>query len=146
MKEQIMSEIVIQAPLAAVWKVLADFAYYPNWSPTIQQFEGIPEEGKQTKVWLQQPGGTRIKMNPIFLRIAKEQEIRWKGKLFLAGLFDGEHYFVLKPLANGQTLLIQGELFSGVLVPFLRKMIKGNTLAGFNLFNQALKKEVEGSL
>ena len=46
-------------------------------------------------------------------------------------------------LPNGQTLFIQGELFSGILVPLLKKMIDGETKRGFVLFNEALKDRIE---
>ena len=82
-------------------------------------------------------------MNPVFLKIEKDKELRWKGKLGISGIFDGEHYFVLQVISVEQTKLIQGEIFSGILVPFLKKMIHGNTLAGFEAFNAALKQRVE---
>ena len=82
-------------------------------------------------------------MNPVFLKIEKDKELRWKGKLGISGIFDGEHYFVLQVISVEQTKLIQGEIFSGILVPFLKKMINGNTLAGFEAFNAALKQRVE---
>ncbi len=143
MKEILETQVIIDAPAAAVWKVLSDFAAYPQWSPSVRQFEGTPVVGKRTKVLLQQPGGTSIKMNPVFLKIEKDKELRWRGKLGISGIFDGEHYFVLQVISAEQTKLIQGEIFSGILVPFLKKMIHGNTLAGFEAFNAALKQRVE---
>ncbi|MFD2553325.1 SRPBCC domain-containing protein [Sphingobacterium tabacisoli] len=144
MKRKIETTILIDAPIAAVWSVLIDFTSYPVWSPTIQNFDGIPKVGQRTKVLLQQPGGMRITMNPVFLKLETNREIRWKGRLWIDGIFDGEHYFIVEPVANGQTRLIQGELFSGILIPFLKKMIDVDTKNGFVLFNAALKAEVEG--
>ena len=143
MKEILETQVIINAPAAAVWNVLSDFSAYPQWSPSVRQFEGTPVVGKRTKFLLQQPGGTSIKMNPVFLKIEKDKELRWKGKLGISGIFDGEHYFVLQVISAEQTKLIQGEIFSGMLVPFLKKMIHGNTLAGFEAFNAALKQRVE---
>ena len=146
MKAQIETQIIINSSKEEVWKVLTDFKSYPDWSPTIKEFEGIPQTGKRTKVLLSQPGGTSIKMNPIFLQINKPKELRWKGKLGINGIFDGEHYFILKEISENKVLFIQGEKFSGILVPFLRKMIEGNTSAGFTQFNDAIKKRVEEKL
>ena len=146
MKEQIESQIIINAPAAAVWKVLVDFKAYPMWSPTIKEFYGNPTVGERTKVLLSQPGGTSMKMNPVFLRIDANKELRWKGRLLMNGIFDGEHYFILKPISDNETILIQGEMFSGILVPFFKKMIHGNTKKGFEIFNEALKDRVESRL
>lgn len=146
MKEQIESQIIINAPAAAVWKVLVDFNAYPMWSPTIKEFYGNPTVGERTKVLLSQPGETSMKMNPVFLRIDANKELRWKGRLLMNGIFDGEHYFILKPISDNETILIQGEMFSGILVPFFKKMIHGNTKKGFEIFNAALKERVESRL
>jgi len=146
MKEQIEVQITINVPVEVIWKVLSDFKSYPQWSPTIAEFYGEPQVGKRTKVLLTQPGGTGIKMNPIFLKIAENKELRWKGSLFVKGLFDGEHYFLIKRISQNQSQLIQGECFSGLLIPFFKKMIHGNTKKGFELFNKALKERVESGL
>lgn len=146
MKELIESQIIINAPAAAVWKVLVDFNAYPMWSPTIKEFYGNPTVGERTKVLLSQPGETSMKMNPVFLKIDANKELRWKGRLLMNGIFDGEHYFILKPISDNETILIQGEMFSGILVPFFKKMIHGNTKKGFEIFNEALKDRVESRL
>src|SRR5690606_27645194 len=146
MKEQIESQIIINAPAEAVWAVLSDFQAYPEWSPSIAEFYGTPQVGKRTQVLLTQPGGTSMKMNPVFLKIDANQELRWKGKLLINGIFDGEHYFILKRVSSQQTQLIQGEIFMGILVPFFKKMSHGNTKRGFQLFNAAIKKRVASRL
>lgn len=146
MKEQIETQIIIDAHIEAVWAVLSDFKAYPEWSPTIAEFFGNPEVGKRTKVLLGQPGGTSMKMNPVFLKIEPNKELRWRGSLMINGIFDGEHYFILQNAGNNKTLLTQGEMFSGILVPFLKKMIQGNTKKGFELFNAAIKERVEARL
>src|SRR5690606_2451688 len=146
MKEPIESQIIINAPAEAVWAVLSDFQAYPTWSPSIAEFYGNPQVGQRTQVLLTQPGGTSMKMNPIFLKIDANQELRWKGKLLINGIFDGEHYFILNRISNNQPQLIQGEIFTGILVPLFKKMIHGNTKKGFELFNAAIKERVESRL
>ncbi len=145
MKTAIETTIRIQAPITLVWNILTDFQKYPAWSPTIKEFKGIPKEGSRTKVLLSQPGGSSITMNPIFLAIKPNLELRWKGSLLIKGIFDGEHYFLLREIEDEITELVQGEKFSGILVPFLKKMIHGNTKKGFELFNQAIKERAEAS-
>ncbi|MGH2735621.1 MAG: SRPBCC domain-containing protein, partial [Actinomycetota bacterium] len=59
------------------------------------------------------------------------------------GLFDGEHRFTLEPTNGGGTRVVQGERFSGALVPLLRRSLDDGTLAGFRAMNEALKRRVE---
>jgi hypothetical protein len=61
----------------------------------------------------------------------------------IPGLFDGEHFFKLEPKSNTQVVFHQGEVFSGLLVPFLRRSLDGATKQGFVAMNEALKREAE---
>ncbi len=80
---------------------------------------------------------------PIVLRHSVGREFRWKGKLLVPGLFDGEHYFGLAPAADGSTHFTHGEHFSGLLVPLFRSALDRGTKAGFEAMNVALKQRVE---
>ncbi|MGE8378757.1 MAG: SRPBCC family protein [Sphingobacterium sp.] len=140
--KKIETSTMIRATVAQVWQVLTDFKTYPVWSPTIKSFEKDPVLGQRCSVMLEQPDGFKIKMNPRFLRIDSNRELRWKGELIIPGIFDGEHYFILEQMEEGQVRLIQGELFSGLLIPFCGKLLL-TTRQGFELFNAALKQRVE---
>lgn len=144
MKRAIVTSIVIPQSVENVWKTLLDYKSYIEWSPTVQPSADFPEVGKHLKVLLKQPNGFKITMNPVILRKEENKELRWKGRLFIKGLFDGEHYFILNALDANTTEFTQGENFSGILVPFMKKMIDEDTFKGFELFNQALKKRMEG--
>ena len=60
----------------------------------------------------------------------------------MPGLFDGEHYFKIEPLEDGKVRFIQGEKFTGVLVPFMGGLID-NAKIGFDEMNIALKEKAE---
>lgn len=142
--KNIETSILIDATVEDVWRVLSEFEAYSLWSPTIKQFDRQPVVGKRCKVLLEQSNGFKIKMNPKFLVIERNRELRWKGDLFIPGIFDGEHYFKLEQVAAGRIRFVQGELFSGLLVPFLGKLLI-ETRHGFDLFNKAIKTRVEGN-
>ena len=57
-------------------------------------------------------------------------------------IVDGEHYFILEYLDKHTTKIIQGEKFSGLLVPLVGKMLD-NTEKGFQLMNESIKHECE---
>lgn len=145
MNRAIQTKILIHSPVDTVWEALMDYRYYPEWSPTIQPVANFPAVGHRLKIKLRQPNGFSITMNPQILVKDEPTELRWRGRLFFQGLFDGEHYFILREVDAYTTEFIQGENFSGLLVPFMHRMIDKDTLSGFDLFNQALKKRVERS-
>ena len=70
------------------------------------------------------------------------KEIRWVGRVLVPGLFDGEHYFKIEPLEDGKVRFIQGEKFTGVLVPFMSGLIDSAKI-GFEEMNVALKERAE---
>ena len=84
-----------------------------------------------------------MRFHPIVLTAEPNRELRWKGKLLLPGLFDGEHYFTLEPKSEGELTFRQGEVFTGLLVPLFRRSLDGSTKQGFVAMNEALKLEAE---
>jgi hypothetical protein len=62
--------------------------------------------------------------------------------LGINGIFDGEHYFIIEFLENDKTKFIQGEKFSGLLVPLVGTMLD-KTQKGFQLMNESIKNECE---
>jgi hypothetical protein len=79
---------------------------------------------------------------PTILNLELNKEFRWKGKLGITGIFDGEHYFILEYLNKDKTKFIHGEKFSGLLVPLVGKMLD-KTQKGFQLMNESIKNECE---
>lgn len=136
------TEITINAPVSQVWGVLMDFEQYPNWNPFLREITGEAKVGTQLTNTIQSNEKKTMQFKPEVLVVEKDQEFRWKGKLFVSGLFDGEHYFILKE-ENGKTLLIHGENFTGLLSGVLLKMIEEDTEKGFHAMNLALKNRVE---
>jgi len=142
----IYTEILITAPAEKVWKVFSDFAKYPEWNPFIKSLKGSPAVGKTIEVFLQPPGNKGMLFKPKVLVFREGKEFRWIGKLMGGGVFDGEHAFILKDNGNGSCTFIQYERFRGILIPFMKKMLEGSTLSGFQQMNEALKKRCEGEI
>ena len=139
----IKTEVVIKASTEKVWSVLMDHANYPKWNPFIKQISGSTKEGEYLSATLKSGDNKPMKFKPIVLTNSLNKEFRWKGKLFINGLFDGEHYFLLEKIDDNHTRFIQGENFTGLLSGLLFKMIGKDTESGFNDMNLALKKVVE---
>lgn len=131
----------IEASPERVWQILTDIGSYPEWNPFIIEGTGQLRPGARLELKMQPPGGKTMAFRPTVLRVDPERELRWLGRLFVPGLFDGEHWFRLGVEGEG-TRLQQGEQFSGLLPHFL-----GQTLArtedGFKALNTALKERAE---
>lgn len=143
MKKEIRTKILIAASPEKVWSILTDFKNYPNWNPFIKSLTGEVAVGKTIVAKLSPPNSSAMTFKPKVLVFDKNKEFCWLGNLFFRGLFDGEHKFELKDNQDGTTTLIQSEKFSGILVPFLAKMLDTNTVEGFKLMNQKLKELAE---
>jgi hypothetical protein len=140
---KIETVIHIHRPLKQVWEALTDFSSYPEWNPFITSISGEPYPGNRITVSASLPGKREMQFRPVILKSEPLSELRWKGKLFFKGLFDGEHYFILKQLPNGSTALYHGEIFSGLLPPVMKSVLR-KTEAGFKKMNVALKERCEG--
>lgn len=145
-ERRIEASIEIDAPPKRVWALLTNFALMPTWNPFIKSISGNLAKGARLSVHIAPPGKSGMRFNPKALSVRPERELRWLGHLLIAGLFDGEHYFLLDPLVDplgeSRTRLTQGEKFSGLLVGLLSGALSA-TEAGFRAMNTALKQEVE---
>lgn len=141
MSNAIETEILIQAAPDRVWAALMDFPAYPSWNPFILAIEGKAEPGETLRVTMRPPGGKPQTFKPKVLRADPPEAFVWRGSLPIPGLFTGEHSFQLTRAGDG-TRLRHSESFSGILVPFLRKMLV-RTEEGFNQMNAALKARAE---
>ncbi|WP_290797975.1 SRPBCC domain-containing protein [Flavihumibacter sp. UBA7668] len=142
MNKEIKTEIILNGTKEKVWKVLTDFASYPEWNPFIVQIEGHVTEGTRLKNTLLN-GGKKYQFNPVLLTVERGESFSWLGSLFFKGLFDGLHSFKLEDAGNGQVKLIHSERFSGLLSGYILKKIGNDTRNNFVKMNQALKERVE---
>lgn len=136
------TSIDIAASPARVWSILTDFAAYPQWNPFIIRVAGVPEVGGRLVVTIQPPGRKAMMFRPVVLAATPDVELRWRGRLLMPGLFDGEHAFRLNP-AGGGCRLDHGEVFSGLLAGLLGGTLPA-TRRGFIAMNEALKARAEG--
>ena len=144
MMQRIATTIDIAAPAHTVWRILTDFAAYPDWNPFIRRLSGELLVGSRLEVTLQPPGRRPMSFRPVVQRVEPERELRWRGRVLLPGLFDGEHAFVIHPRGGGCRLHHE-ETFNGLLVPLFSRML-ADTEQGFVAFNVALQRRAEGRL
>ncbi len=137
-KYSINTVLEISAPPPQVWRVLTDFPSYPTWSPFVREIDGVATEGARIRAVIGPIGKRPSTFTPLLLRVDANRELRWKGRVLAPGVFDAEHFFVLRPSGDG-TLLTHGENFSGLLVPFFKGFLD-ETRASFVAMNEALAR------
>jgi hypothetical protein len=136
----IATVVEIDAPPERVWEVLIDLPAYPEWNPFIVAASGKVAVGETLSLSMVLPGYDPITISPRLLIVEPGRELRWKGRLVLPGLFDGEHAFILTPLADGRTRVDHTESFAGLLLPVLRSFIFDATVEAFHKLDAALAK------
>ena len=142
---ELRTEIDIRATAEDIWKILMDFERFPEWNPFVRSITGEAKGGAGLKVRIEPEGGMGMTMTPMVIAAVETKKFAWKGKLLFAGLFDGQHEFILEDEGDGRTKFVHREEFSGILVPILWPMLEKNTTRGFNDMNAALKKRAEGN-
>jgi hypothetical protein len=146
MKKSLYSEIEIDASAEKIWRILMDFAAYPDWNPFIRRISGKAAVGEKLEAYLEPSGARGMTFKPIVLAADENRELRWLGKILVSGLFDGEHFFQIEPVADGKVRFVQGENFSGVPVRLFAKSLDADTLRGFGEMNEALKTRAEAEM
>lgn len=141
--KNIETEIVINASIKKVWEILMDFREYPLWNPFILNIEESLKKDEGLSILIKSGENKSMEFQPTILKRKLEEEFRWLGHLYVKGLFDGEHYFLLESEGKQKTKFIHGESFSGIMSSFILKMIKEDTIKGFQSMNNALKERAE---
>ena len=142
MTAAITTQIDIDASPAAVWRVLTDFAAYPQWNRFMPSIVGEPVVGSKLAVTVIPQGKPPITFRPTVQQAVVAKHFAWLGHLRFPGLFDGVHEFVLEPVGAG-TRLIHRESFTGILTWLVLALIRKATEAGFHEMNRALKARAE---
>jgi len=141
-RNEIHTEVQIDATAQEVWDVLTDFPSYGEWNPGFESAEGRAEVGTTLHITFARTGGRTMTMHPTVLVADPGREFRWIGRLLMPGIFDGEHRFVIREDKPGRVTFVQEERFRGILVPFLRRMIEVDTAGTFVKVNEALAARV----
>lgn len=133
----------IDAPPEPIWNALIDLARYHEWNPFIREARGTPAVGARIHVRPKLSLPLPVVFRPEIVVCDKERELRWRGSFIHPWLGGGEHSFTLEPAGDGRTILVQREVFTGLLPPLLAGRLAPEVRKGFLAMNRALKERVE---
>jgi len=109
----------------------------------VREAAGTVATGARLKVKIQLPVQAPMTFTPTVTEVVSERAFRWRGKLLVRVLFDGEHIFEIDPNDDGRCDFVHRERFSGLLVALLWRLLEALTRSGFEEMNAALKARAE---
>lgn len=127
----------IQAPPAAVWQFLTDTDRYEDWNPFMPRLSGRLAAGERLTLTVR-PGKRAMTFRPTVLAVEDGAVIRWRGRLGVRGLVNGEHELRLEPIPDGGTRFVQRETCTGLFVPMMLRVLD-DAATGFAAMNAALQ-------
>ena len=140
---ELKTQIEIAAPPSLAWSVLTDFARYPAWNPFIIEVSGSARENATIDYRFEFPRGVRVRTKARILRAEPERELRWTAHFVSSSLFNGEHYFVIKPTSGSSFVFHHGEIFSGGLLPVALPVLQRSGPPIYRGLTAAFKARVE---
>ena len=141
--KELRTEIEIRSSPEKVWKIITDFEKYDQWNPFIRKIIGEAKEGSKIEIHIETPGGKSRKYAPTITKVDERRELRWVGKSSLPGILKGEHIFTVERLQPERVLLVNRELFDGLLTSVFGKSLDDDVLKGLEEMNKALKEMAE---
>ncbi|MFN0248323.1 MAG: SRPBCC family protein [Kofleriaceae bacterium] len=130
----------VQASPDAIWAILTNASNYTQWNSTVTSLEGDIRTGEKLKL--------RVTLDPkrtFSPKVTKLEanEMVWSDGF--APMFRGVRTFTLTPKANGATEFVMEEVFSGAMLPLIKKSLPDFAPA-FEAFARDLKRAAEGGV
>jgi hypothetical protein len=141
--KEIYTEIDIKASPEKAWKILTDFNNFPQWNPFIHKINGDPKVGTKLKIHLHTLTGKNRTYRPTVTKVEPNCELRWSGKSFIPGIFNGERIFILEPLKTNHVRFIHREIFTGLGAALAGDRLDKDMYQSFVEMNNAFKEKVE---
>ncbi len=141
---EIRDEIEINVPIEKVWAAIIDFESYKNWNSQLTFLGGSVKPNGKLHLKLSAAGAKPYEFKPDISYWQEKKQFAWIAKTGLPRIFDGEHFFELKDLGNGKTLLTNREEYRGVLSQLFKQLPMMKTAPdGFRKMNSELKNFLE---
>ena len=142
----VSTEIKIRAKPEKVWDVLTKFSDYEEWNPVMTRIIGEANLGKKIEVHIHTIKGKNRIYRPTITKFDINKELRWQGRSFLPGIFEGERIFEIKEISSEEISLIHLEVFRGIGVKLLGNRLDEDLQQSFEAMNIALKARAESKV
>jgi len=144
-EREIEETIEIAASPSEIWWQLTNFEGYPDWNPFIIRAEGKVSEGSRVAVTIKPDSMPALTLRPKIIVVDPERQLRWRGRMGVPNLFDGEHIFLIESMGVDRVCFKQRERFSGIFAPGTLNVIEGRLRKSFRAMNDALRQRAEAA-
>jgi hypothetical protein len=140
---ELRAEIQIAAPIDRVWRVLTYFDHWKDWNPMVNQASGSASVRSKLNITMRGPDSKdAMKYQPTVLEVNPPKSLRWRATMMSGLMFTNDRVFELKD-KNGETVFINREVFSGLMVPLFWKKMNQFVVPMLEKMNKALKDKME---
>lgn len=130
----------IAASPGRIWALLTDARGFPSWNSTVTSLKGDIALGQRLE--LRVPLDPKRTFRPRVTKLEEDREMEWSDGM--APMFKGVRRFLLTPRGDGVTEFEMTEVFSGVMLPLIKKSLPDFGPA-FETYAADLKRAAEGS-
>jgi hypothetical protein len=141
--KEINTELEIMASSERVWQVLTDFPNFGKWNPVIIEINGKAKVNTKLEIHLKTRSGKSRIYKPTITKLEQNHELRWLGKSFFPGIFNGERIFTIDSIGASNVLFFHREIFTGVGAYLAGDRLENDIRHTLNEMNVALKKQAE---
>lgn len=135
------TEIIINAPIEAVWKELTDFNAMPTWSKSLQRVEGVFKKNEKVRVHFMDDKGKVGIYKHTLVYFEEGQRFGWSDSI-IVGLKDN-HTYALTNISENKTRLVNSDRITGISCLLVGNMAMNFMLKNYTEFNAALKLRIE---
>ena len=141
----IETNIIVDSKPNKIWAILTKFEEYELWNPFMTKVVGNAILGSKIEVNIKTISGKQRTYFPIITKCEINRELRWKGKSFLPGIFDGERIFVIEETNDNRVSFLHKEVFKGLGVKLVGDKLDQDLRESFVMMNKALKVRAEST-
>ena len=141
----IETDIMVDSNPNKIWDILTNFKEYELWNPFMTKVVGNAILGSKIEVNIKTINGKKRTYFPIITKCEINRELRWKGKSFLPGIFDGERIFVIEKSNDNRVAFLHKEIFKGLGVKLVGNKLDQDLRESFVKMNKALKARAENT-
>jgi hypothetical protein len=140
-KNEVITQITINATPEEVWSMLIDVDKYPDWHPYIKKIEWRLERNAPIKVTYKKNDTQDAVFSAYIIDMEPNRMLSWGGSLGF--IFRAKHYYRIESVNNDSVKLTQGEYWRGIFGGMYGKKIYVDTTNKFQLMNKKIKQVLE---
>lgn len=141
--KELKTEVQISASPEKVWRTLSDLTNWSSWNPIINNIEGKFEVNAELLITMANSnGGAGKRYKAIVTEINTNKRFIFTATMLTKVLFSAEKILELTTHPE-DTILIQREIYTGIMVPLFWKKLKEGAQPMLISMNEALKEQVE---